>query len=56
VVVACADANGANSLNFLEKAAGRIGYLLDVCASNENDPMFASDLHLPKVEAGTTQD
>ncbi len=56
VVVACADANGAHSLNFLEKAAGRIGYLLDVCAPNENDPVFASDLHLPKVEASPTQD
>ncbi len=31
VVVACADANGAQDLNFLEKAAGRISYLLDVC-------------------------
>jgi hypothetical protein len=31
VVVACDDADGTQGLNFLEKAAGRIGYLLDVC-------------------------
>ncbi len=32
VVVACAD---ANNLNFMEKAAGRIGHLLDVCGPNK---------------------
>jgi len=35
VVVACTDANGTYSLNFLEKAAGRIGHLLDVCGPNK---------------------
>jgi hypothetical protein len=35
VVVACADADGAQGLNFLEKAAGRIGYLLNVCDQNK---------------------
>lgn len=38
VVVACADADG---LNFLEKAAGRIGHLLDVCCVNKM--MFTSE-------------
>ena len=35
VVVACADENGAYCLDFLEKAAGRIGHLLNVCGPNE---------------------
>ncbi|MCX6673521.1 MAG: hypothetical protein NTY37_07065, partial [Methanothrix sp.] len=35
VVVACADENGTNGLNFLEKAAGRIGHLLNVCGPNK---------------------
>jgi PAS domain S-box-containing protein len=35
VVVACADASGTQGLNFLEKAAGRIGHLLDVCGQNK---------------------
>jgi hypothetical protein len=53
VVVACADGNGAQGLNFLDKAAERIGYLLNVCS---NDHMLASKLELPKVEAGPIQD
>lgn len=35
VVVACADASSTQSLNFLEKAAERIGHLLDVCGPNK---------------------
>jgi PAS domain S-box-containing protein len=35
VVVACADASSTQGLNFLEKAAGRIGHLLDVCGPNK---------------------
>jgi PAS domain S-box-containing protein len=35
VVVTCADANGTHCLNFLEKAAGRIGHLLNVCGPNK---------------------
>jgi PAS domain S-box-containing protein len=31
VVAACAETNGSQSLSFLEKAAGRIGYLLEAC-------------------------
>jgi PAS domain S-box-containing protein len=38
VVVACADASGTQCLNFLEKAAGRIGHLLDVCEQNKMMP------------------
>jgi PAS domain S-box-containing protein len=35
VVVACADASSTQDLNFLEKAAERIGHLLDVCGPNK---------------------
>jgi len=35
VVVACADENCTYCLNFLEKAAGRIGHLLNVCGPNK---------------------
>ncbi|MCX6677326.1 MAG: PAS domain S-box protein [Methanothrix sp.] len=42
VVVACADENGAYCLNFLEKAAGRIGHLLNVCGPQK--------MMLPSVE------
>ncbi len=35
VVVACTDENGNYCFNFLEKASGRIGYLLDVCSQNK---------------------
>ena len=35
VVVACADASSTQGLNFLEKAAERIGHLLDVCGPNK---------------------
>jgi len=35
VVIACADETGTCSLNFMEKAAGRIGHLLDVCGPNK---------------------
>jgi len=35
VVVACADENGPKSLDFLEKAAGRIGHLLNMCGPNK---------------------
>ena len=35
VVIACSDANGTSCINFLEKAAGRIGHLLNVCGANK---------------------
>ena len=35
VVVACANASGTQGLSFMEKAAGRIGHLLDACGANK---------------------
>jgi PAS domain S-box-containing protein len=49
VVVACAD---ANCLNFLEKAADRIGYLLDVC--DQNKMMLSSEEPLANIKTGYT--
>ncbi len=48
VVVACADANGAQGINFLEKAAGRIGYLLEVC--DQNKMMLSSEEPLAQIK------
>ena len=49
VVVACAD---ANSLNFLEKAAGRIGHLLNVC--DQNKMMNPSEELLAHIKTSST--
>ncbi|MCK9565315.1 MAG: PAS domain S-box protein [Methanothrix sp.] len=48
VVVACAD---ANSLNFLEKAAGRIGHLLNVC--DQNKMMHPSEELLAQIKTSS---
>jgi len=50
VVVACDDANGTYSLNFLEKAAGRIGHLLNVCGPNKM--MLPSKELLAQIKTG----
>jgi len=50
VVVACADVNCKYSLNFLEKAAGRIGHLLDVCGPNKM--MHQSEELLAQIRTG----
>jgi len=51
VVVAFADANGTYSLNFLEKAAGRIGHLLDVC--DPNKMMLPSEEMLAQIKTSS---
>lgn len=48
VVVACADASSTQGLNFLEKAAGRISHLLDVCGPNKM--MLPSDEMLAQIK------
>ncbi|MFZ2470371.1 MAG: PAS domain S-box protein [Methanothrix sp.] len=52
VVVACADADGTYGLNFLEKAAGRIGHLLNVC--DENKMMHPSEEMLAQIKTSST--
>jgi PAS domain S-box-containing protein len=52
VVVACSDANGTYSLNFMEKAAGRIGHLLDVCGPNKM--MLPSEELLAQIKTSST--
>lgn len=51
VVVACADANNDQGLNFLEKAVSRIGYLLDVCGQNKM--MLSSEEPLAQIKPDT---
>jgi PAS domain S-box-containing protein len=51
VVVAFADANGTYSLNFLGKAAGRIGHLLDVC--DPNKMMLPSEEMLAQIKTSS---
>ncbi|HUS77004.1 MAG TPA: PAS domain S-box protein, partial [Methanothrix sp.] len=53
VVVACNDANCTCCLNFLEKAAGRIGHLLDVCGPNKM--ILPSKELLASIKTGSTQ-
>lgn len=48
VVVAIADASGTQGLSFMEKAAGRIGHLLDVCGANKM--MLASEELLAQIK------
>ena len=48
VVVACADASSTQGPNFLEKAAGRIGHLLDVCGANKM--MHPSEVLLAQIK------
>ncbi|MDQ1261192.1 MAG: DNA-binding transcriptional activator CusR [Euryarchaeota archaeon] len=50
VVLACDDANGTHCLNFLEKATGRIGHLLDVC--DQNKLMLSSEEPLAHIKTG----
>jgi PAS domain S-box-containing protein len=50
VVVACANANSAQCLNFLEKAAGRIGYLLNVC--DQDKMTLPSEEPLAQIKTG----
>jgi hypothetical protein len=52
VVVACADASSTQSLNFLEKAAGRIGLLLDVCGPNKM--MLPSEEMLAQIKTSSS--
>jgi PAS domain S-box-containing protein len=52
VVVASTDENCTYSLNFLEKAAGRIGHLLDVC--DQNTMMLPSEGLLAEIKTSTT--
>ncbi len=52
VVVACADASSTQGLNFLEKAAGRIGHLLDVCGPNKM--MLPSEEMLAQIKTSST--
>jgi PAS domain S-box-containing protein len=50
VVVACAEVNDAQSLNFLEKAAGRVGYLLEVC--DRSKMVLPSDQPISQIKTG----
>ncbi|MDD1749088.1 MAG: PAS domain S-box protein [Methanothrix sp.] len=52
VVVACADANSTCCLSFLEKAAGRIGHLLNVC--DPNKVMLSSEELLAQIKTSST--
>jgi PAS domain S-box-containing protein len=54
LVVALAEGSDNDHLIFLEKAAGRIGHLLDVC--NLSDGMIATKLQSPNVEAGPVRE
>jgi hypothetical protein len=50
VVVACAEGSGAQSLSFLEKAAGRIGYLLEAC--DRGKMALPSEQPLSQIKTG----
>lgn len=52
VVAACTDASSTQGLSFLEKAAGRIGYLLNVCGPN--NLILASEELLAQVKTSST--
>jgi PAS domain S-box-containing protein len=52
VVVACGEANGSQSLSFLEKAASRIGYLLEVC--DQRKMILPSEEPLAQIKTSYT--